>query len=253
MDINMTTRKFNKKSIETQSAGALNQQIRSQLESLAEPKYQKFSSALVPGELTMLGIRLPKLREIAKELAKGNWQEYLKEASDASMEEIMLQGMTIGYARASFEEKKPYITAFVPKIRNWSLCDSVCNGLKFKQSEKPQVWAFLQPYLTSPEEFEVRFGVVMLLSHFIDDTYLPQLFTAFDSIRHEGYYAKIAVAWAVCTCFRSHKEETIHYLKNCKLNDWTYNKSLQKIIESRYSTPEEKDLMRRMKRNTEKS
>lgn len=95
----------------------------------------------------------------------------------------MLQGMTIGYAKASFEEKKPYITAFVPKIRNWSLCDSVCNGLKFKQSEKPQVWAFLQPYLTSPEEFEVRFGVVMLLCHFIDDTYLPQLFTAFDSIR----------------------------------------------------------------------
>lgn len=231
----------------------LNQQLRTELESLADSKYQKFSSALVPGELTMLGVRLPKLREIAKKLAKGDWQSYLKEASDASMEEIMLQGMTIGYVKASFDEKKPYITAFIPKIRNWSICDSVSNGLKFSQAEKPEVWEFLQPYFSSEQEFDVRFGVVMLLSHFIEDTYLSRIFAIFDSIRHDGYYAKIAVAWAVCTCFRSHKEETIEYLKHCELDDWTYNKSLQKIIESRYSTPEEKDLMRSMKRNAAKS
>lgn len=83
----------------------------------------------------MLGVRLPKLREIARILAKGDWKTYLAHASDKSMEEIMLQGMTLGYARSSFQEKKPWLKRIIPKIRNWSLCDSICVSMKFPKAE----------------------------------------------------------------------------------------------------------------------
>lgn len=222
--------------------------LRRELENLSETDFQKFSSALVPGELKMLGVRLPKLREIARQLAKGDWEAYLACARDDSMEEIMLQGMVLGYIRVPFSKKRPLLEQFIPKIRNWSLCDSVCASLKFPSSEKEEVWQFLKKYLSSKEEYDIRFGVVMILDHFIEENYLQEIFKIFNRIRHEGYYVKMAVAWAVSVCFRRFKPETIHYLNGCQLDDWTYNKSLQKIIESRYSSPEEKELMRSMKR-----
>lgn len=247
---------MDKKSVKTHSATAysfsdpksLNHQLRRELESLAETDFQKFSASLVPGEMEMLGVRLPKLREIAKKLARGDWETYLEHASDCSMEEIMLQGMTLGYARASFQEKKPRLILIIPKIRNWSLCDSICASMKFSKEDTADVWDFLQPYLRSHREYDIRFGVVMILDHFIQQEYLARIFSIFDEINHDGYYVKMAVAWAVSVCFRRFKKETLAYLHNCGLDDWTFNKSLQKIIESRYSSAEEKELMRSMKR-----
>lgn len=222
--------------------------LRRELERLSETDFQKFSSGLVPGEVKMLGVRLPKLREIARQLAKGDWETYLACARDDSMEEIMLQGMVLGYVRTPFFRKRPLLEQFIPKIRNWSLCDSVCASLKFPPSEKAEVWQFLKKYLSSEKEYDIRFGVVMILDHFIEENYLQEIFQIFNKIEHEGYYVKMAVAWAVSVCFRRFKPETINYLTNCQLDNWTYNKSLQKIIESRYSSPEEKELMRSMKR-----
>ena len=226
----------------------LNRHLRRKLESLAEADFQKFSSALVPGEMEMLGVRLPKLRQIAKELAKGDWETYLDHASDRSMEEIMLQGMTLGYAPCSFSEKKSRLETLIPKIRNWSLCDSICASMKFSQEEAPAVWDFLRPYLESSREYDIRFAVVMILDHFVCREYLERIFSVFDRIDHDGYYVKMAVAWAVSVCFRNFKEETMAYLQTCSLDNWTFNKSLQKIIESRYSSASEKNLMRSMKR-----
>lgn len=226
----------------------LNRQLRSELESLAETDFQNFSAALVPGEMEMLGVRLPKLREIAKNLAKGDWKTYLDHASDRSMEEIMLQGMTLGYVKSSFQEKMPRLKILIPKIRNWSLCDSICVSMKFRTDERETVWNFLQPYIQSSREYDIRFAIVMILSHFVHHEYLERIFSVFNRIDHDGYYVKMAVAWAVSVCFRNFKEETLSYLENCSLDNWTFNKSLQKIIESRCSSAEEKDLMRNMKR-----
>lgn len=226
----------------------LNDAIRNRLEELSEEKYRDFSASLIPGETQIIGVRLPVLRTLAKILASGSWQFYLEHARDTSMEEIMLQGMTLGSARASFQIKRPWLERIIPKIRSWSICDSICASLKISETEKADVWEFLQPYLNSSREYDIRFGIVMILNYFIEQNYLDHIFQIFDSIRHDGYYAKMAVAWAISVCWRRFPEETIRYLNFCTLDSWTYNKSLQKIIESRYSSPEQKDLMRRMKR-----
>ncbi len=224
--------------------------IKEKLKSLAEDEYRKFTSALIPGDAVILGVRLPLIRNMAKEIAQGDWREYLAQAQDEYFEEIMLQGMVIGLVKTDTEDRLRLIAAFVPKISNWSVCDSFCAGLKFVKKNIERVWEFLQPYLSSEQEFDLRFAVVMMMDHFIEVEYIDRILNLFDGIKHEGYYVKMAVAWALSVCYVKFPEKTMAYLQQNELDDFTYNKALQKMIESYRVDSEAKDLMRRMKRKT---
>ena len=99
--------------------------IKEQLLALAEPEYQKFSSRLLPRTENIIGVRLPHLRKIAKQIAKQEGSNYLLQADDTSFEEVMIQGMVIGYLqKIDIEEVLALVATFVPKINNWSVCDS---------------------------------------------------------------------------------------------------------------------------------
>jgi len=224
------------------------QQIREQLINLADQDYQKFSSSLIPNCQHILGVRLPELRKIAKNIAKEDWQTYLKVGSDEFFEEVMLQGMVIGYVKTNVEERLSYVASFVPKIENWSVCDSFCTGLKFTKENQERVWVFLQPYFSSNKEYEVRFGVVMLLNYFIDHQYIESVLNIINDIKHEGYYVKMAVAWAISICYVKDPLVTMNYLRNNSLDDFTYHKALQKITESNRVEKDAKKLFRQMKR-----
>lgn len=227
--------------------------IRKELEELAEEKYREFSSKLIPNINNVLGVRLPKLRKIAKRLAKGDYEKYLLITELIYFEETMLQGMVIGYLDMPWADKQLYVSRFVPKIDNWSVCDSFCSGLKFNENEKEEVWNFLQPYLRSDEAYEIRFAIVMLLFYFVDVKYIKQALFALDQIRHDDYYVKMAVAWAVSIYYRDLPAITMDYLKTNSLDDWTYNKALQKITESLAVDSNTKDIIRSMKRSPTKS
>jgi len=226
----------------------MHQQIREQLINLADQDYQKFSSSLIPNCQNILGVRLPELRKIAKNIAKEDWQNYLTADSVEFFEEVMLQGMIIGYVKTNIEERLSYVASFVPKIENWSVCDSFCTGLKFTKENQEQVWVFLQPYFSSHKEYEVRFGVVMLLNYFIDHQYIESVLNIINDIKHEGYYVKMAVAWAISICYVKDPLVTMNYLRNNSLDDFTYHKALQKITESNRVEKDAKKLFRQMKR-----
>ena len=103
------------------------EEIRKQLDMLSEPDFREFTAGLMPGVRNVLGVRLPALRRIAKQEARGNWKEYFEQALDDSYEEIMLQGMVIGYLKEDLDVVQGLIRDFVPKIDNWSVCDSFCS------------------------------------------------------------------------------------------------------------------------------
>jgi len=226
----------------------MNSTIKEQLLQMAEQDYQKFTSALIPNIDNVLGVRIPKLRKLAQQLAKQNWRSYLAEADDEYFEEVMLQGMVIGYVKADIKEILKAAADFVPKINNWSTCDSFCVGLKITKSNKERIWSFIQPYLESEQEYGIRFGVVMLLTYYIEDYYIDRLLQLLDKIDHHGYYVKMAVAWAISICFIKLPETTMRYLQSNSLDDMTYNKALQKITESLQIERETKQLIRSMKR-----
>lgn len=225
-----------------------NTQIRKKIENLVEPDYQAFTSRLLPGVSNILGVRLPNLRKMAKEIAKGDWRTYLDYARDESFEETMLQGMIVGYVKDDLCEVIPYIAKFVNKIDNWSVCDSFCSGLKITTEYREEMWNFLKPYFHKKGEFEVRFGIVMLINYYLEEDYVEPVCSIFDEIEHDGYYVKMAVAWAI-SIYYIHFPKTMEvYLRNNKLDEFTYKKSLQKICESRAVDPIKKGQIRKMKK-----
>lgn len=221
--------------------------IKEQLNSLAEEKYRIFTSALTPGKENILGVRIPLLKKMAAKLVKGDWRAYLAEATEDTMEEVMLQGMVIGGCKADAEEILQLAAGFIPKIDCWSVCDGFCGGLKIAGPHKERVWEFLQPYLKSDKEYEIRFGVVMLL-HYLLPEYAPLAFAHFDRIKHEGYYVKMAVAWVLSMYYVNLPGLTMPYLKKNELDRFTYNKALQKIIESHRIDQEDREIIKSMKR-----
>lgn len=213
----------------------------------ADEKYQSFSSALVPNSGMMLGVRIPVLQKLAKTIAAGDYKAYYAHAADDTFEEVLLQGLVVGYLKTDLNEIFVRLGDYIPKITNWSQCDGVAQNLKRAKKQLPEFWAFLLPYLSSPREFEVRFAVVMLLSHYVNEEYLEQCFQVFDSVRHEGYYVKMAVAWAVQKCYWKFPEQTMHYLERNRLDDFTFQKALCKILESRATPEGERQRIRSMK------
>lgn len=214
----------------------------------AETKYKMFTASLLPGIENILGIRLPILRGMAKKIAKEDWRSYLQSAENTYFEEIMLQGMVIGYADIDAEERLKLIKKFVPLINNWSVCDSFCNGLKFTKENKEKVWEFLQSYLLSDKEYDIRFGVVMILNYYVEEEYALRAFALFNQITKTDYYVMMAVAWAVSAYYIKLPEIALTYLKDNSLDDTTYNKALQKIGESLKVSHEDKKMIRSMKR-----
>ena len=223
-------------------------EIREKIFELADEKYKEFHSGLCPNTNNIVGVRVPVLRNYSKELVKGNFRNYLANAKDEYYEEVMLQGMVIGLAKMELEERLEYITKFVPKIDNWAVCVVSCAGFKFAKKYQSEVWKFLKPYLESNKEFEIRFGVVMLLDFYITEEYIDKVLEILNKIQYEGYYVKMAVAWAISVCYIKFPKETFKLLQENSLDDFTYNKALQKIIESYRVSEEEKKTIRAMKR-----
>lgn len=221
--------------------------VKKDLKELVDLKYQEFHSNLCPGTDNILGIRVPVLRNYAKELSKqDSLDDLLHNIEDEYYEEIMLKGMLIGLAKnLEWKELENYIKKFVPKIDNWAICDVFCAGLKITKKYKKEMFSLLKGYLKSDKEFEVRFAVVMILDYYIETEYLEEDFQIFDKIKLDAYYVKMAVAWAISICFIKFYDKTLTYLKNNdKLDNWTYNKGIQKALESYRITEEQKEELR---------
>lgn len=227
----------------------MKQKIKEKLFELADQKYKEFHSGLCPGTNNIIGVRVPILRNYAKELTKEyEIKELLKQIDNQYYEEIMLQGMLIGLEKEDFKMIQSQIEEFVPKIDNWAVCDVFCAGLKVTKKHKEEMWKFLQKYLESDKEFEIRFAIVMILDFYIEDDYLEKIFKIFDSISSQAYYVQMAVAWAISICLIKFYDKSLKYMEIAQLDKFTYNKALQKAIESYRITEEQKNILRSRKR-----
>ena len=211
-------------------------ELREILFSFADEKYRDFHKKLVPGNHDFIGVRVPQLKKLAKEYVKTqNWQELHNDKTEILyVDELSFVAFTIGFAKIEIDEKFRLLEQFIPKINNWATCDTLCNTLTFiekKENEKP-MWDFIQKYLASDKEFEIRFAVVVILGYYVNENYIDKAFQWFDKIKHEGYYVKMGIAWTVAEFFIKHPQKTFEYLKDNKMDNFTHNKSIQKICES---------------------
>lgn len=221
--------------------------LRKRLVAMSDPAYRQFNASLLPGVTDLIGVRLPQLRALAREIARGDaWRELLRDGDIRYFEERMVRGLVIGYVRCPVEERLAWVRAFVPTIDNWAVCDTFCRRLR--RDEREPVWRMIQPLFESPREFEVRFAAVTALGNFVDEDHHDELLGLLDAVRCEAYYARMGVAWAVSVCYVKFPERTEAWLDRCRLDDWTFNRSLQKIVESWRVEKADKQRIRAMKR-----
>lgn len=230
-------------------------ELRKRLEELSEEDYRQFNQNLLPGTECVLGVRMPKIRAIAKETAKGDFRTYLREAKTlvgeekgSSHEEIMLEGLVIAYADMSLKERFSYLDQFVPKICNWAICDCCSNTYKFMDKYQEESFNYIQKYLQSKREYELRFGIVCLLEYFLNEDYIDRVLDICGHTRHEGYYVKMAVAWTLSVCYVKFPEKTRRFLELNTMDPFTHNKTIQKIRESYRVSREEKEELKQLKR-----
>lgn len=223
-------------------------ELQDKLFEMQDKKYKEFHSNLCPGTNNIIGIRVPILRNFAKEIVKSEDYNKILEFNPNFYEETMLQGMVIGLKKSNLSTALKDIKKFVPKIDNWAVCDVFCAGLKIVKKYPEDFWEFLKEYLKSDKEFEIRFAVVMILDYYINEKYIEEVLEILNSIKHEGYYVKMAVAWAISICYIKFPKRTMEFLKDCNLDNFTYNKSIQKIIDSYRVESNDKEILKKMRK-----
>ena len=216
--------------------------LREKLYELADKKYKEFQGGLCPNSDNILGVRMPKLREMAKKISKENGIEFLDEYKPE-------YGMVIGYTKMPIEIRLKNLDKFVPIMDNWAVCDGACATYKFTTNNLEDMWEYIQKYINSEKEFEVRFAVVMMMDYYINDEYIDKVLEIYNNISLDKYYVKMGIAWGISEAFVKYEEKTMRFLKskNNKLDKFTFNKSLQKIIESYRVSDETKNIIRQMK------
>ncbi|MCL1984513.1 MAG: DNA alkylation repair protein [Methanomassiliicoccaceae archaeon] len=216
----------------------------------AEKKYKEFTDTVsVPsGEHPMAGIRIPVIKEFAKDVCKGDWNAYLNEIGDEYSEDLMARGFIIAYADTNMKERLDMITGFVPLIDNWAICDSFSSALKINKKNADIFWTSIIPFIGTDKEFQIRFAIASMRFHFMDAAHIDEILRYMDIVKNDAYYVRMGIAWCVSECFIKFPERTMEYLKNNTLDKFTFNKTLSKITDSSRVSDEMKNEIRGMRK-----
>ena len=211
-------------------------------------KYRKFQAKLMPG-ISMeriIGVRTPILRKLAKELCKRtDIGDFLDELPHAYYDEYNLHGFIISEEK-DYDTAIRRVDALLPYVDNWATCD-LLSPKAFKKN-RDRLPADIARWMASDRPFTIRFGIEMLMSHFLDEDFSPGFSEKVASIRSEEYYVNMMIAWYFATALAKQWDDTLPFLTEQKLEVWTHNKTIQKAIESYRITPEQKAFLRTLKR-----
>lgn len=227
------------------------QELIKYLNSLKDIKYQEFSKNVVVYD-DVIGIKVDVLKNIAKEISKNDYKGFIENNISSTYELVLIEGLVYGYLKIPFDELLKYLDKYVLKLVSWGQVDSVVANLKqFKKNDK-EGFKYAKNLIHSKKNFIKRFGIIILLDYYLHDIYIDKTLEIVTKIKSDDYYVKMAIAWLMSVSYIKYKEKTLVYLVNLK-DDFIYNKTLSKIIDSRRVSLEEKKFIKSLKRDKVKN
>lgn len=229
-------------------------QLLPMLQDLSDPAYKQFNDRITNccSGNPSLGIRLPQLRTLARRLAPeaGQLLEEILQADPSSLlqEEHMLAGILIGIAPLQETERLLFLRLWIPGILSWADCDTGCSSMKFMKKNQDVWFSFCCEYLHAQKEFELRFALVALMSHFIQENFIDRLLPLFAGSYSDAYYVRMAQAWALSVCYVRFPEQTLALFQNGIPDPWIQNKAIQKCRESLRVSPADKQMLLQYKK-----
>ena len=223
------------------------EEIRKDLEALKDEKYGAFQAKLITTvkQETIIGVRTPALRELAKKMAKREDVEvFLSDLPHKFFEENQLHAFIISDMKdceLCFER----LNLFLPYVDNWATCDQM--SPKIFKKYKGELLVHIKKWINSEDTYSVRFAVKMLMEHFLDDSYNISYPETVAAIKSEDYYVNMMIAWYFATALSKQYESVLLFIEEKRLPAWTHNKAIQKSIESYRINKEQKDFLRSLK------
>lgn len=223
-------------------------EIRRELFANQDTAYRDFQAKLIPNleDGKMIGVRTPTLRKMAKQYAK---QEdigtFLDTLPHTYFDENQLHAFIIS-ERKDFAQCIAELTRFLPFIDNWATCDQL--SPKVFKKHRQELLPHINEWLASNLTYVVRFGIGMLMEHFLDEDFDLQYPETVSKLRSEEYYINMMIAWYFATALAKQYEAVLPFLENDRLAPWTHNKAIQKAVESLRITPEQKAYLKKLKR-----
>lgn len=216
---------------------------------LQDVGYKEFNQKLIPTveKDRVIGIRMPVLRNFAKEIYKNNFDDcikFLEKLPHFYFEENNLHAMIIENMK-DFKKVMEYTEKLIPYIDNWATCDTFSPKI-FKKHSK-EVYEKILNWINSENTYVIRYGIGLLLSNYLDENFEKVHLEIVSKIRSEEYYVNMMVAWYFATALSKQYESTIEFIENHTLDIWTHNKAIQKSVESRRITDEQKIYLRSLK------
>ena len=222
-------------------------QILDKLFSLQDNQYASFQLKLIPGikEDSVIGVRIPLLRDFAKQLVKDPaHEEFLKTLPHSYYDENILHGLLVSQIK-DFDICIACIESFLPYIDNWAVCDTISPKIFGRNRE--QLLHYIYKWIESKHVYTCRFGLRMLMNHFLDEDFRPEYLQVAASVRGEDYYIKMMVAWFFATALAKQWEATLPFIEQNKLENWIHLKTIQKACESFRITPAQKQYLKTQK------
>lgn len=213
---------------------------------ISDIKYRDFHSNLGVGD-NVIGIRTPILKSIVNDICKGNYIEFLELLREDYYEEITLYGLIVSNIK-DFDNSIRYLNIYKNKINNWASCDLFCSSYKIVNKNKDYYWKYINDNISSNNLWIRRMCFVLIISYYIEDKYLDDIFMLCNKYNTSDYYVQMAVAWLISICFIKYRDKTMEYFKNNKLDDFTHNKAIQKIRESYRVDSKDKEYLNKLKR-----
>lgn len=223
-------------------------EIREELYKLQDVKYRDFQMKLIPGigQDTMIGVRTPDLRRLAKKIAgRPDIDEFMNDLPHKYFDENQLHAFIISGMK-DYDECMAALEAFLPYVDNWATCDQM--SPKVFRKHRAELIDKVKKWMSSAETYTIRFGVGMLMEHYLDEDFYPQYPEMAAAIRSDEYYVKMMVAWYFATALAKQYDTVIPYIEHESLNVWTHNKTIQKAVESYRITKEQKEYLKTLKR-----
>ena len=214
-------------------------------------KYKTFQSKLLPttNAATVIGVRTPDLRAIAKEYASHpDIEMFLTTLPHKYYDENQVHAFILSMMK-DYDECVAFVDAFLPFVDNWATCDQMRPKVFAKAANRAKLLKDVQCWIKSPVEkvYTVRFGIETLMSFFLDDDFDPKYLKWVSKIRSEEYYLNMMVAWFFATALAKQYDATLPFIENRALAPWTHNKTIQKAIESYRITDEQKAYLKTLK------
>ncbi len=223
------------------------------LYTLQDVDYKNFHGKLIQNQESLIGIRTPILKEIAKKISKNNPYTFLQVVEHNTYEETVIHGLVIGYMKISFDACVSLLNDFLPYNTNWAINDITCANLKIWKTRLDEGLAIIEQYLKNENLWIRRFGLVLLLDFYVNDDYIDTILKIIPAISGSEYYVGMANAWLISVCFVHYPEKTKVLLESNQLDFFTQKHAIQKILESNRVSLEEKENMRKLREQIGKS